>query len=105
MLKEFEDKNWETEIKEESVTICQMSAHWCSPCQSLKVVMEKLSDEYKDRANFYYGDVEEGAINTASASGIRGVPSTICWKKGVEVDRLVGNPGEAKVREFLDKNI
>ena len=82
-----------------------MSAHWCSPCQSLKVVMEKLSDEYKDRANFYYGDVEEGAINTASASGIRGVPSTICWKKGVEVDRLVGNPGEAKVREFLEKNI
>jgi len=26
-------------------------------------------------------------------------------KLGVEVDRLVGNPGEAKVKEFLDKNI
>ncbi len=105
MLKEFDDKNWESEIKQEPVTICQMSAHWCSPCKSLKILMEKLSDEYKDKANFYYGDVEEGAINTASALGIRGVPSTICWKKGIEVDRLVGNPGEQKVREFLDKNI
>ena len=66
MLKEFEDKNWDS-IKEEAVTVGQMSAHWCSPCQVLKKVMEKLSEEYKDKANFYYGDVEEGAINTASS--------------------------------------
>ena len=36
---------------------------------------------------------------------IRGVPTTIIFKKGVEIDRLVGNPGEAAVKEFLDKNI
>jgi|TARA_B110001450_G_scaffold149435_1_gene139612 thioredoxin 1 len=104
MLKEFLDQNWD-QIKEEPVTIGQMSAHWCAPCKSLKVVMEQLSEEYKEKATFYYGDVEEGAINVASSLGIRGVPSTIIWKKGVEVDRLVGNPGEAKVREFLEKNI
>tara|TARA_X000001036_G_C20608980_1_gene778214 strand:+ start:299 stop:649 length:351 start_codon:yes stop_codon:yes gene_type:complete len=104
MLIEFKDENWE-KIKEEPITIGQMSAHWCMPCKSLKIVMEKLSEEYKDKATFYYGDVEEGAINVASSLGIRGVPSTIIWKKGIEVDRLVGNPGEAKVKEFLDKNI
>ena len=104
MLVEFEDKNWDS-IKEEAVTIGQMSAHWCSPCQVLKKVMEKLSEEYKDKATFYYGDVEEGAINTASSLGIRGVPTTIIWKKGIEIDRLVGSPGEAKVKEFLEKNI
>ena len=37
--------------------------------------------------------------------GVRGVPTTILFRKGVEVDRLVGNPGEAKVKEFIDKNI
>ena len=105
MLKEFEDKNWETEIKEETVTICQMSAHWCSPCQSLKVVMEKLSDEYKDKAGFYYADVEDGGINTGSAAGIRGVPTVIIYKKGVEVDRKVGGVPESHMKEFLEKNI
>ena len=50
MLVEFEDKKWDS-IKEEAVTIGQMSAHWCSPCQVLKKVMEKLSEEYKD-SNF-----------------------------------------------------
>ena len=104
MLKEFLDKNIE-EINKEPVTVTQMSAAWCAPCKSLREVMTKLSEEYKDRATFYYGDVEEGAINAASQAGIRGVPSTLVWKKGVEVDRLVGNPGEAEVRKFLEKNL
>jgi thioredoxin-like negative regulator of GroEL len=37
--------------------------------------------------------------------GIRGVPSTIIFRRGVEVDRLVGNPGEVKVREWISSNI
>ena len=104
MLIDFLDENWD-KIKEEPVTICQMSAHWCSPCQSLKVVMEKLSEEYKDKAGFYYADVEDGGINTGSAAGIRGVPTVIIYKKGVEVDRKVGGVPESHMKEFLDKNI
>ena len=104
MLNEFLDENLE-KIKEEPVTVNIMSASWCAPCQSLKIVMDKLSEEYKDRATFYRGDVEEGAINFASSIGVRGVPTTTIMKKGVEIDRMVGNPGEAKVKEFLNKNL
>jgi thioredoxin 1 len=71
----------------------------------LSPVLDKLSNDYEGKASFYYADVEEGGINTGSAMGIRGVPSTICFKRGVEVDRMVGFPGETKVKEFLDKNI
>jgi len=67
--------------------------------------MEKLSEEYKDRANFYYGDIEDGALNLGSAAGIRGVPTVIIYKKGVEVDRKVGGVPESHMKEFLDKNI
>jgi len=104
MLHEFLDKNLE-KIKEEPVTVNIMSASWCAPCKSLKIVMDKLSEEYKNRATFYRGDVEEGAINFASSIGCRGVPTTLIMKKGVEVDRLVGNPGETAVKEFLERNI
>ena len=65
---------------------------WCAPCRSLSPVLEQLSENYSS-CKFYYADVEEGAINTGSAMGIRGVPSTIIFRKGVEVDRLVGFPG------------
>ena len=104
MINEFLDENLE-KIKEEPVTVNIMSASWCAPCKSLKIVMDKLSEEYKDRATFYRGDVEDGAINFASSIGVRGVPTTTIMKKGVEIDRMVGNPGEAKVKEFLDKNL
>ena len=105
MLIDFKDENWDDKIKNEDISIIQYSAIWCSPCQLLKPIMSKLSDQYKDKANFYYADVEDGALNHGASMGVRGVPSTIIFKKGVEVDRLVGNPGEAKVKEFLDKSI
>ena len=50
-------------------------------------------------------NIEEGGINTGSAAGIRGVPTVIIYKKGVEVDRKVGGVPESHMKEFLDKNI
>ena len=105
MLEDFKDEDFENKIKNEEISVIQFSAAWCAPCQSLKPVMSTLSDKYQDKANFYYADIEDGALNLGSTMGVRGVPSTIIFKKGLEVDRLVGNPGEAKVKEFLDKSI
>ena len=106
MLENFSDDQFESKVKKEEVSIIQFSASWCGPCKSLKPIMDKLSEEYSDK-NFYmaYADIEDGGINTGSAMGIRGVPTTIIFKRGVEVDRLVGNPGEKTVREFVSKNV
>ena len=65
----------------------------------------EVLDEYKDKAGFYYADIEDGGINTGSAAGIRGVPTVIIYKKGVEVDRKVGGVPESHMKEFLEKNI
>ena len=104
MLKEFLDENLD-KIKEEPVTVNIMSATWCKPCADLKIIMERISEEYKDKASFYRGDVEEGSITFASSSGVRGVPTVIIYKKGVEVDRKVGGVPESHMKEFLEKNI
>ena len=105
MINTFNDNDFEDKIKQEEISIIQFSASWCAPCKALTPVLEKLSSDYEGKATFYYADVEEGGINTGSAMGIRGVPSTILFKRGVEVDRLVGNPGEKTVREFISKNV
>ncbi len=105
MLIEFKDEDFENKIKKEDISVIQFSASWCSPCKALKPVMDKLSDEYKDRANFYITDIEDSGINTGSAAGIRGVPTVIIYKKGIEIDRKVGGVPESHMKEFLDKNI
>ncbi len=105
MLENFKDEDFENKIKNENVSVIQFSAEWCGPCKALKPLMDKLSDEYKNKASFYYADIEDGGINTGSAAGIRGVPTVIIYKKGIEVDRKVGGVPESLLKEFLDKNI
>ena len=105
MLIEFKDEDFENKIKNEDISVIQFSASWCAPCKALKPVMDKLSEEYKERGNFYITDIEDSGINTGSAAGIRGVPTVIIYKKGVEVDRKVGGVPESNMKEFLDKNI
>tara|TARA_B100001564_G_scaffold290777_1_gene254681 strand:- start:184 stop:498 length:315 start_codon:yes stop_codon:yes gene_type:complete len=104
MLKEFNDSMFD-DFKNESVSVVQYSAAWCGPCKTLKPIMDRLAVEYKDRANFFYADIENAAINTASAAGIRGVPTVIIYKGKTEVDRKVGGVPEAAMKEFLDNNI
>ena len=101
MLNDFKDDDFDSKIKNEDISVIQFSAAWCGPCKALVPVMTKLSDEYKDKAGFYYADIEDGGINTGSAAGIRGVPTVIVYKKGVEVARKVGGLPEQKMRDFL----
>tara|TARA_B100001564_G_scaffold330918_1_gene316508 strand:- start:261 stop:578 length:318 start_codon:yes stop_codon:yes gene_type:complete len=105
MLIDFKDEDFEGKIKNEEVSVIQFSAEWCGPCKALKPIMDKLSEDYKEKCSMYYADVENNGINTGSAAGIRGVPTVIIYKKGVEVDRKVGGVPESHMKEFLDKNI
>ena len=106
MLIDFTDADFETKVKNEEVSILQFSAAWCAPCKVLKPIMEKLSDEFKDKGNFYYADIDENAINTAtSIANVRGVPTVVVYKKGEEVARKVGGLPEQQMRDFLKENL
>ena len=104
-MENFKDDMFETVIANEPVSVLQFSTTWCGPCKSLRPIMEKLSVEYKDRAKFFYADIESDAINLGSSCGIRGVPTVIVFKKKTEVDRLVGGVSESAMKAFLDKNM
>ncbi|WP_440655322.1 thioredoxin family protein [Candidatus Pelagibacter sp. HIMB1506] len=105
MLIDFKDEDFENKIKQEDASIIQFSAAWCGPCKALKPVMDKLSEEYKEKVTMYYGDIEQDAINTGSAAGIRGVPTVILYKKGVEISRKVGGVPESHMREWIEENL
>ena len=105
MLIDFKDEDFETKIKNEDVSVIQFSANWCGPCKVIKPVMDKLAVEYKNKAGFYYADIEDSGINTGSAAGIRGVPTVIIYKKGVEISRKVGGVPESQMKQFLEENI
>ena len=106
MLIDFKDKDFETKVKTEDVAVVQFSASWCSPCKALLPVMQKLSesDEFK-KFKFFYADIDEDAINLASATSIRGVPTIVVFKKGIESARKVGGLPENEMRKFLSEHL
>ena len=51
-MNNFTDEDFENKIKKEDVSVIQFSASWCMPCKNLIPIMNKFSDEYKDKAGF-----------------------------------------------------
>ena len=49
MLINFKDDDFIDKIKKEEVSVIQFSASWCAPCKVLKPIMEKLSDEFREK--------------------------------------------------------
>ena len=106
MLIDFEDKDLETTIKKDDICFVTFSAMaWCKPCVNLHPIMQKLSDEFKDKAKFYHADIDSKAINFSSSANIRGVPTTVCFRAGQESKRVVGGLPEQKMRDYIKENL
>ena len=72
MLTDFKDEDFDSKIKNEEVSVIQFSAAWCGPCKALKPIMDKLADEYKDKAGtcFSYKAMEV----TCPKTGMKVIP-------------------------------
>jgi thioredoxin 1 len=64
-------------------------APWCGPCRMVAPAVEELAREYAGRAIVAKVNTDEHQ-EWARRLGIRGIPTIIFFKNGVEVDRVVG---------------
>lgn len=63
-------------------------ADWCGPCKMMAPVFDELEKELKN-VKFAKVNVDEHG-ELASEASVRGIPTLILFKDGVEVDRVVG---------------
>lgn len=61
---------------------------WCQPCKLLAPIIDEIKGELSD-VRFVDIDVDE-QYDLASKYGVRGVPTVVIEKDGVEVKRFVG---------------
>lgn len=104
---EANEINFETEILSTSMTTPVLVDFWspsCTPCKTLKPILEKLETEYAGRFLLATVNSDEQR-QLASMFGIRSVPTCILIKNGQPVDGFMGALPEPQVREFLDKHI
>ena len=58
-LKISTDEKFQEQINGKKLSLIQMSAIWCNPCQNLKIIVEKISNDLSDKIDCYYHDIEQ----------------------------------------------
>ena len=102
---EVTDGTFEEEvIKSEVPVLVDFWADWCAPCKIIAPIVEQLASEYDGKVKFAKLDVDANP-KTATAYGIRGIPTLLIFKGGSPVDQVVGAVPKAVLKSRLEEDI
>lgn len=104
---EVNDTEWEQEVlKSAQPVLVDFWAAWCGPCRALAPAVDAVAERYQGRARVLKLNVDHNQEAPAKY-GIRGIPTLVLFKGGVEVDRVVGlppNPAES-IAQLIDRHL
>jgi thioredoxin 1 len=78
--------------------VLKFSASWCGPCKMLAMTVKELDDNTVPITDV---DIDEN-LELATKYGIRGVPTLVLLKDGLEVKRVTGALTLPKLKEFIN---
>jgi thioredoxin 1 len=103
MALELTDKNFEDEvIKNDKPVLVDFWAPWCGPCQMMGPVIDEVSKEVSDFAKVGKLNVDENQ-ETAQKFGVMSIPTLILFKKGENVNQMVGVQSKETLVDELKK--
>jgi thioredoxin len=79
-------------------------AAWCGPCRAMLPIFEEAAGLYQGRAVFGRLNVDEYP-ELASRHSVFSIPTFLVFRRGVEVDRLVGAVTRQRFMQFLASNL
>lgn len=98
-------REFETRVlRADKPVLVDFYANGCPPCKKLAPIIEDLSGEYKDRAEFVKVDGDRYP-QLRRPYNIPGYPTVIFFSSGKPVERLVGLHKAGAYRAALDKAI
>ncbi len=98
----FTDANFETEVlKATELVMVDFFAVWCGPCKMMAPAVERLAEVYKGRVKIGKMDVDEN-MNTSAKFEIQSIPTTIFFKNGAIVEKLVGFQSEEALKQKIE---
>ncbi len=72
-----------------SLFVVDCTATWCGPCKLVAPLIDKLADEYEDRAKVFKLDIDTNKP-IAKRFGLRSIPAVMFFKHGELLETLVG---------------
>jgi thioredoxin 1 len=72
-----------------AVIVVDCTATWCGPCKLVAPLIDKLADDYEDRAKIFKLDIDTNKP-IAKRFGLRSIPAVMFFNQGELVETLVG---------------
>jgi thioredoxin 1 len=72
-----------------NIMVVDCTATWCGPCRLVAPLIDRLAEEYGDRAQIFKLDVDPNKTIAARFS-LKSIPAVLFFKKGELIDTLVG---------------
>ncbi len=105
---EVDITNFDQTVIEESnrrLVLLDISAEWCGPCRVLEPILLRLAQDYQGGFLLATLEAEDENMKLAGRFGVRGFPTVVAVRNGVEVDRFQSARSEPFVRDFIDRNL
>ncbi|MEP0813723.1 MAG: thioredoxin [bacterium] len=102
MTHEITSEQFEGEvIKSTLPVLVDFSATWCPPCKMLEPVIERLSKEYEGKLKVIKINTDNSP-DLATRYQIRGVPTMMFFKNGLNERTIVGYRDYDRLKEELE---
>ncbi|EPY54232.1 thioredoxin Trx2 [Schizosaccharomyces cryophilus OY26] len=75
-------------VNDDKVSVVDFYADWCGPCKFLSPLLEKLSNSHS-KSSFIAVDADKFS-ELAQKNEVYALPTVVLFKKGQELDRIVG---------------
>jgi thioredoxin 1 len=97
-----DEPEFDSLLKQANVLVVDCTATWCGPCKLVAPLIDRLSEEYGDRAQIFKLDID---VNKpiVKGLGIRSIPAVIYFKAGEKVKTIVGVKSYEEFSQSLDE--
>ena len=102
-MKEINTTEFENLIQED-LSFIYVTAVWCGPCKAFSPIVSEVSEAYKDKVNFGKLDADANSSKLEELQ-IKGIPTILIFKNGVEVDRTSGLKSKQNLISMIESHL
>ena len=104
-LIEFTDQNFDQEVlKSDKPVLVDFWAEWCGPCRMISPAVEKIAEEFADRAKVGKVNVDQNQSVTVRYN-VRSIPTLLIFKNGQVQEQMVGATSKENIAKLIQKHM